>query len=171
MCIRFDCQAGNLLSWLRILVGSLSLSSHMTGVSWNRPRSVGSDLLRTGRPGFDSQRGLGIFLFFIASIPALGPTQSPIQWAPGIISTVIKRPGREADHSPPSTVEFKKAWSYTSTPQGRFYLTFTLLYWWRMCVWTVIDSSISLIYPSTFFCSENPQCILSLGCLDILEMY
>jgi hypothetical protein len=26
-------------------------------------------------------------------------------------------PGREADHSPPSSAEVKNAWSYTSTPQ------------------------------------------------------
>jgi hypothetical protein len=26
------------------------------------------------------------------------------------------RPGREADHSPPSSAEIKKAWTYTSTP-------------------------------------------------------
>jgi len=28
----------------------------------------------------------------------------------------IKRPGREADHSPPSSAEVKNAWRYTSTP-------------------------------------------------------
>jgi hypothetical protein len=28
----------------------------------------------------------------------------------------VKRPGREADHSPPSSAEVKSAWSYTSTP-------------------------------------------------------
>jgi hypothetical protein len=28
---------------------------------------------------------------------------------------VIKRPGREADHSPPSSAEVKNVWSYTST--------------------------------------------------------
>jgi hypothetical protein len=28
----------------------------------------------------------------------------------------LKRPGREADHSPPSSAEVKNAWSYTSTP-------------------------------------------------------
>jgi len=27
----------------------------------------------------------------------------------------IKRPGREADHSPPSSAEVTKAWSHTST--------------------------------------------------------
>jgi hypothetical protein len=28
----------------------------------------------------------------------------------------VKRPGREADHSPPSSAEVKNAWSYTYTP-------------------------------------------------------
>jgi hypothetical protein len=28
----------------------------------------------------------------------------------------VKRPGREADHSPPISAEIKNAWSYTSTP-------------------------------------------------------
>jgi hypothetical protein len=28
----------------------------------------------------------------------------------------IKRPGREADHSPPSNADVKKIWSYTSSP-------------------------------------------------------
>jgi hypothetical protein len=32
----------------------------------------------------------------------------------------VKRPGREADHSPPSSAEVKNAWSYTSTPQFVF---------------------------------------------------
>jgi hypothetical protein len=34
----------------------------------------------------------------------------------GGFSLGIKRPGREADHSLPSSVEIKNAWSYTSTP-------------------------------------------------------
>jgi len=29
----------------------------------------------------------------------------------------LKRPRIEADHSPPSSVEVKNVWSYTSTPQ------------------------------------------------------
>jgi hypothetical protein len=32
----------------------------------------------------------------------------------------VKQPGREANHSPPSSVEVKNSWSYTSTPQCVF---------------------------------------------------
>jgi hypothetical protein len=28
----------------------------------------------------------------------------------------VKRPGREADHSPPASAEVKKTWVYTFTP-------------------------------------------------------
>jgi hypothetical protein len=36
---------------------------------------------------------------------SLGPTQPPIQWVPGALSSEVKRPGREADHSPPTSQE------------------------------------------------------------------
>jgi hypothetical protein len=39
---------------------------------------------------------------------ALGPTQLPIQWVPGALSLRVKLPGREADHSPPSSAEVKE---------------------------------------------------------------
>jgi hypothetical protein len=32
----------------------------------------------------------------------------------------VKRPGREADHSPRTTAEVKKMWIYTSTPPYAF---------------------------------------------------
>jgi hypothetical protein len=35
----------------------------------------------------------------------------------------VKRPGREADHSPPSSAEVKNAWRYTSTPWRGAYLS------------------------------------------------
>jgi hypothetical protein len=66
--------------------------------------------------GFDYRRGLWTFLFTIASRTALGPTQHPIQGVPRALSLGVKRPGREADHSPPSSAEVKNTWSYTSTP-------------------------------------------------------
>jgi hypothetical protein len=58
--------------------------------------------------GFDSQRGLGIFLSTTASRTALEPTQTPIQWVQGGLSLGVKRPGREADHSPPTSAEVKE---------------------------------------------------------------
>jgi hypothetical protein len=45
-----------------------------------------SDGLRPGRPGFDSWQEQVILLFSTASRPALGPTQPPIQWVPGIFA-------------------------------------------------------------------------------------
>jgi hypothetical protein len=52
--------------------------------------------------------GLGIFLFTTASRTALGPIQPPIQRIPGAVSLGVKRPGSEADHSPPSSAEVKE---------------------------------------------------------------
>jgi hypothetical protein len=67
-------------------------------------------------------RGGGVknFLFSTSSRPALGPTQPPIQWVPGALSPGVKRPGREADHSPPAITEVKKVRFYTSTPSYAF---------------------------------------------------
>jgi hypothetical protein len=42
-------------------------------------------------------------------------TQPPIQWVPGTLSPGVKRPGREVDHSPPTSAEVKKTWVNTST--------------------------------------------------------
>jgi hypothetical protein len=72
--------------------------------------------------GFHSWR-LGIFLFTTASRMALGHTQPPIQWVQDALSLGVKRPGREADHSPPSSAEVKE-WvelyiHYPNTPSWR----------------------------------------------------
>jgi hypothetical protein len=56
------------------------------------------------------------------------PPRSDRLWSPASLLSKgywgpfprLKRPGREADHSLPSSVEVKNAWSYTSTPQYVF---------------------------------------------------
>jgi hypothetical protein len=57
--------------------------------------------------GFESRQGLGIFLFTTTSRPALELIQPLIQWVIGALSLGVKRPGRGADHLPPSSVEVK----------------------------------------------------------------
>jgi hypothetical protein len=54
---------------------------------------------------------------------ALGPTQPPIQWAPEATSSGVKRLGREADHSSPSSAQVKNVGAiphlpYTSSWHG-----------------------------------------------------
>jgi hypothetical protein len=71
--------------------------------------------------GFDSRRGLGIFLFTTVSRTALGPTQPHNQWVPEALSLGVKRPRREADHSPSFSAEVKNEWSYTFTSPIRLH--------------------------------------------------
>jgi hypothetical protein len=62
----------------------------------------------------DSRLGQN-FLFSTESRPILGPTQPSIKWIPVAFSGV-KRQGREADHSPPSSAEVKKSGAILSLP-------------------------------------------------------
>jgi hypothetical protein len=55
-----------------------------------------------------SRPGLGICLFTTASRTSSGPIQPPVQGVPGALSLGVKRPEREADHSPPSSAEVKE---------------------------------------------------------------
>jgi hypothetical protein len=43
------------------------------------------------------------------------PASYPVGTGGGVSFFRVKRPGREADHSPPSSAEVKTAWSYSST--------------------------------------------------------
>jgi hypothetical protein len=74
-----------------------------------------SDWLRAGRSKGRSPGRVKNFLFSTSSRLAPRSIQ-PIQWVPGALSPGIKRPGREADHSPPDSTEVKKMWIYTSIP-------------------------------------------------------
>jgi hypothetical protein len=71
--------------------------------------------------GFDFRQGLGIFLFTTSCRLVWGPTHPPIQWIPGALSTGVKRPRREDDHSTPSSAVVKNAWNCTSTSPIRLH--------------------------------------------------
>jgi hypothetical protein len=48
--------------------------------------------------------------------PVLGSTKPHIRCVPGALSPGVKRPGREADHSPPTSTEVKKSGSIYPLP-------------------------------------------------------
>jgi hypothetical protein len=73
---------------------------------------------------------------------ALRPIQPPIQWVSEALSLAVKRPGLEADHSPPSSAEVKEcAELYLHSPnkpswrgaqlkhRDNFIINFTFLFW------------------------------------------
>jgi len=72
-------------------------------------------------PGRDSNGTL-----FLPALPALfwSPPSLPSNWVPEARFPGIKRPGREAYHTPTSSAKIRNAWSYTST---RSYVFTT---WW-----------------------------------------
>jgi hypothetical protein len=58
---------------------------------------------------------MGLFLFATEFRP-----MGAVEWC---LSVGVKHPGREVDHSPPSSAEIKNVWSYYSTyAQGQIYL-------------------------------------------------
>jgi hypothetical protein len=71
----------------------------------------------TGRSGFDPRRGQRNFPLSSVSRPALGPTQPPVQWVPGVLSQGVKR-GRGVMLTSYSYL-VPRSWmsrSYTSSP-------------------------------------------------------
>jgi hypothetical protein len=80
------------------------------------------------------------FLFATASRPALGHTQSPIQWTTGALSPEVNQLGREADHSLSSSAKVKNAWNYTSAPQYIF------------IAWYLGKHRDNYFFTSTFLC-------------------
>ena len=60
--------------------------------------SIATDYRLDG-PGIESRWGRD---FLHLSRPALGPTQLPVQWVPGL-SRGKEQPGRDTDPSPPSS--------------------------------------------------------------------
>jgi hypothetical protein len=68
----------------------------------------------------------GIEAIYLLLLPYLvvqtGSGVHPTSYTMGTGSsfTGVKQPGREADHSPPTSAEVKKMWIYTSTPPYAF---------------------------------------------------
>jgi hypothetical protein len=73
--------------------------------SWRHDETLGYGL---DDRGFESRQRLGIFLFTTTSRPALRSTHPPLHWVPGALSLGLKRLGREADHSLPSSADIKE---------------------------------------------------------------
>jgi hypothetical protein len=58
---------------------------------------------------------MNVVRFAIASKLAPGPIQPPIQRVPEVLTTGVKRLGREGNYSPLSSADVKSAWNNTST--------------------------------------------------------
>jgi hypothetical protein len=84
-----------------------------------------------------------IFLFSTASRPALGHTQPPMQWVSREISPGVKQPGREDDHSHPSSAEVKNCEAIPPLPPHVFMAE------------CLINQAQEQLYLSTYWYMEN----------------
>jgi len=102
---------------------------------WSHGRSLSVvTRLRVGRSGvlFPAGATRGFFLFATASRPVLGHIWPPIQWLTGPLSPGLKGPGRKAYYSPPSSVEVRNAWSFTSN--NLYFFCYTYLNFGTGCI-------------------------------------
>jgi hypothetical protein len=85
-------------------------------------RSRYSDWLRAGRLRGRSSSPDKVKNFSLPQIVQTGSRVHPTSYPKGTrsLSQGVKRPGREADHSPPASAEVKNMWIYTSTSTPRY---------------------------------------------------
>jgi hypothetical protein len=73
--------------------------------------STGVTLVSINTGAYDFLKNEPVFMWILfhsrSSRPALGPTDSLIQWVTEALSPAVKRPWREANHSPQTTTEVK----------------------------------------------------------------
>jgi len=70
--------------------------------------------LETGWPGFNCWQGQGYFSLCHCIQTSSAAHLAPIKSVPGAVTPGLKWSLQEADHSPPSSMEVKNTWSYTS---------------------------------------------------------
>jgi hypothetical protein len=87
----------------------------------------------------------------------LGPTQPPIQCEPGALSPEIKRLGREADHSPPSSAEVKNSWSYIPIPRLRLHGMVLGSAQGQLCLYLYLIYPVSVIPDLTTYLTVLPE--------------
>jgi hypothetical protein len=121
----------------------------------SRDSSVGIvTRIRDGRSGFRILAMAKYFFLSKTSRPAVGPTQPPTKWVPGIFPGV-KRLGREIDITP-SSAEVKNEWSYNSTLpiflRGVYRNNFTLFTLLTPCIFVILNYVINqLMHTKTTF--------------------
>jgi hypothetical protein len=148
--------------WTQNLVGKLNRPGELARF---RQYSV---WLQTGRLRFEPRQRQRTFPVSSVSRPALRPTHPPVQWVPGSFTMGKARPGRDADHSPPSSAKVRRC---TSSPPKRlhgvlwdsfnFYYSSKIVvvyivtwsYWWPVIV--VLRVSCFVVCVLLFSCCES----------------
>jgi hypothetical protein len=115
----------------------------------------------TGRSGFDPRQGQRIFPLASLSRPALGPTQPPVKWVPGVLSPGVKRGRGMMLTTHPHLVP--RSWmsrSYTSPPQAPSWRVEGLLYFYPTCTVHVDETRESGITKDFKLCTAHRYAIL-----------
>jgi hypothetical protein len=108
----------------RILADSVFVTAYIVNISSSflgRTRSRGTSIGIAAGYGLDGQgsitgRGKGLFSPLQSPHLLCGPTEPLIRWVPRAISPELKRPRREADHSPPFNTQVKKVGAIRPLP-------------------------------------------------------
>jgi hypothetical protein len=112
-------------SSLNIVFNLNQNTSHYIAENYVRP-AIDFKIIRLARVRFEFETPA----IASASRPAVGPTQPSVQWVPRSFPRGGKaRPGRDADHSPPSSAEVKNELKlYLLSPQAPPWRVAGLLY-------------------------------------------